>query len=72
MNDAVDKAGKVEEKKDEDGEVEEYELAIGDVVVNKARLDSNLGIETRLFVCGQLEWKTDYCLGLRCLHVPGI
>ena len=55
VNDAVDEAGKIDEKKEEDGKVEEDKLAIGDMVVNEARLNSDLWIETGLSVCGQLE-----------------
>ena len=45
VNDAVDEAGKIDEKKEEDGKVEEDELAIRDMVVHEAGLDSDLWIE---------------------------
>ena len=45
VTDAVGEAGKVDEKKKEDGEVEEDELTIGDVVIYETRLDADLRIE---------------------------
>ena len=59
VNNAVEESGKIDKKKEGYGKVEEDELAIGDMVVHEAGLDSDLWIETRLAGRGRLEWKCD-------------
>ena len=59
MNNAVEESGKIDKKKEGYGKVKEDELAIGDMVVHEAGLDSDLWIETRLAGRGRLEWKCD-------------
>ena len=64
VNDAEDETGEIDEKKKEDGKVEEDELTIGDMIIHEARLNSDLWIEAGLTVRGLLEKITDYYLGV--------
>ena len=59
VNDAEDETGEIDEKKKEDGKVEEDELTIGDMIIHEARLNSDLWIEAGIIGRGLLEKKTD-------------